>query len=189
MNACFSKFWKPPRQDTGSFEDWWKFGNWQKISEFLKLGVGLVTCWQISHSNKQKITLVWLGPKEKKKGNQLHFNGKTSTWFPPYHRKACLSRIQWRRLNQVKEIARVCYINKTSWKNKESWKTCLELQRIPLPHRTKSTFSRESKMFIIHCPQQEWCPLFPLTPKNQGTTQKRENRIFDQQNIELKIDF
>lgn len=44
---------------------------WQlkkKISKFLKLGVGIVTCWQISHSNKQKIALVWLGPKEKKKG-------------------------------------------------------------------------------------------------------------------------
>lgn len=40
----------------------------KKISKFLKLGVGIVTCWQISHSNKQKIALVWLGPKEKKKG-------------------------------------------------------------------------------------------------------------------------
>ena len=39
----------------------------KKISKFLKLGVGLVTCWQISHSNKQKIALVWLGPKEKKR--------------------------------------------------------------------------------------------------------------------------
>ena len=40
--VCFAKIWKPPRQHFGFSEDWRKFGNPQKIGEFLKLGVALI---------------------------------------------------------------------------------------------------------------------------------------------------
>ena len=158
MNACFSKFWRPPRQDTGSFEDWWKFGNWQKISKFLKLGVGLVTCWQISHSNKQKIALVWLGPKKKKR-NQLHFNGKTSTRFPPYHRKACLSRIQWKP--SVRKSKSLLYPQDFLKKKRRVGKHALSFKGYPFHIEQKVHFlgNQKCSLYIVHSKNDAPSPL------------------------------
>lgn len=42
QNCLLAKIWKPSRQHFGFYEDWRKFGNPQKIGEFLKLGVALI---------------------------------------------------------------------------------------------------------------------------------------------------
>ena len=42
MNACFPKFLEASKAGHWVFGYWLKFGNWQKISKFFKLGVALV---------------------------------------------------------------------------------------------------------------------------------------------------